>query len=304
MAIDPTQPNLGSVARERPMALPGDQIVTSQGVLDQLQIPKDALDPKNVIPFLANQSARLLEITARPAIKTESADVPPPLDTSDPSWGRTELTGEESSALAEWHQERSAALLKSQSGGADLGTAADSGSSLDDLKKEIGDYVGKATAEHPELFHQSSGGSTADVLDQWMMGKMLVETDEQKKRYHELLAMASHSGNPDNIILAITSRHAAESMTKIGQLMGFYKEKSDAMDKLRAQIDLDGSKASQSTMMKDNMAFSGIQGDMMNLFQVIQKEMNNYESTMQMSQSEIKSRKDLVQQMQGNLKAT
>jgi hypothetical protein len=293
MAVEQPNTTLRDAVRPQAMPLPGDQIVTTDGTIRQLQIPDAvALRPENVIPFLANQSVRLNEIVNRPEIKTLEADIPEYVhDERAPVV--TTLSTSENTALSEWRQERSA-LLQTQAGNADL----------DALQNEIESYIDEAVKNNPDLFG-NGGSGTVDVLDQWMTGQMSAVTDEQKKKYQELLALASRGGDPESVILAMTYRHASESMSKIGQLLNVYKEQTGVLDKLQADLDLKGFKGdlTQADMMKTNMEFSRTQADVMNLFQVIQREMGNYERTMQSGSSLAKSFKEMAQTIQQNYKA-
>ncbi len=293
MPVEQPNTTLRDTARPQPIPLPGDQIVATDGVIQQLQIPEVAsLSRDSVISFLANQSVRLLEITNRADIKTMSADIPEYIhDERTPAV--TALSSDEQSALSEWRQERST-VLQTQAGGANL----------EELENEISSYIDEAVRTNPDLFGNGNSG-TVDVIDQYMTGQMVQMTDDQKKKYQELMALASMGGDADSIILAMTYRHATSSMTKIGQLLSVYKEQTGVMDKIRADMDLKGFKGdlTQADMMKTNMEYSRTQADTMNLFQIIQREMGKYESVMQTSSSLIKSNKEMRQSGLQNLKA-
>lgn len=290
MAVDST--NLRDVTRERATPLPTGEILTTSETVKQLQIPDDvALRPENVIPFLASQSAKLTEICYRPEIKTLYADIPEYLHNENMPVVSA-LSGDERSALSDWHKDIATTLT----------TASGDGGSLDQVKNDIQNYIDDAMKNHPEMF-QDNTSSTSDVMEQWMTGQMVVQTEEQKKKYQELMALASRGADPDSIILAMTYRQAQESQTKMGKLLEMYKTQMDGLDKMRAELDLGGDKISQADMMKANMDFSRYQGDAMNLFQVIQKEMANYERVMQSGQSLVKSGHEADRTILGNLKA-
>ena len=290
MALDPTATNLRDAKRPQVAPLPGgDQIIATPDAVRHLQIPDEvALRPENVIPFLAGQHAKLVDITARPEIKATEGDIPEYLhDEKTPVV--TAMSREEQSNLGEWRQE---AFLKIQSGG----------SGLDDLENEIKGYINDVAKNHPELFQSDSGGTTSDVLDQWMTGQMVQETEEAKKKYQAALAMAR---SPEDVLLVMTSKHAQDSMTKIGRMLKVYKQQMDSLDKMQANLDLNMSKGnvSQATMMKTNIEFSRTQGDVMNLFQVIQKAMGDYERSMNSSGSIIKNIKEIATTIQNNYKS-
>lgn len=292
MAVEQPNTTLRDTTRPQVVPLPPDQLVTTDGLIKQLQIPDAvALQPGNLIPFLANQSARLLEITSRPEIKTAAAEIPEYID--DPrAPAVTALSSDEQTALSEWREERST-LLQTQSG-----------ADLEALEEEISSYIDQAVKTNPDLFGHS-GGSSADVIDQYMTGQMVAMTDDQKKKYQELMAIASRGGHPDDIILAMTYRHSAEAMGKIGKLLNVYKEQTGVLDKLQADLDLKGFKGdlSQAEMMKTNMEFSRTQADVMNIFQIMQRAMSDYERGEQSGASLIKSTKEMTQTIQQNYKA-
>jgi hypothetical protein len=171
-------------------------------------------------------------------------------------------------------------------------------SSMDDLSKQIGDYIGTMKRTHPEMFQQSGG---SDVLSDWMMGEMSQQTEAEKKKFLEVLAMAK---SPGDVILAMTQKHAGDALHKVSKLMGDYKDQTEAMDHLQAELDLKQSSGdlTQADMMQFNMKFSRGQGDTMHLFQGMQMEMNNYERVLEGGQSLNKSDnadETMVQNMRG-----
>src|SRR6185295_7157444 len=179
MAMDPNvtmnSGNLSGAARPQTAPLPGgEQIIATPDAVRHLQIPDEvALRPENVIPFLAGQHAKLVDITARPEIKALEGDIPEYLhDERAPVV--TAMSREEQSNLGEWRQE---AFLKIQSGSP----------GMEELGNEISGYISDALKKDPTLFQQSSGGSTSDILGQWLTGQMIEETEETKKKYHEAL---------------------------------------------------------------------------------------------------------------------
>jgi hypothetical protein len=276
MAVEHT--NLRDVARDRPAALPQSEITITPGLVDQIP-EKFALLPQHVIPFLAGQSVRLKEITERPEIKTMAAEIP--------GWELNEnmpvvsaLDSGEQTALDEWREERFA-LLRSQAGDANL----------EGLENEIKSYIDEAVKNNPDMFGRDGAGATVDVFDQWFTSNMVAETEETKKKYHQLLAAAAASGNAEDVLLAMTFRHAQSSMLKMGKLLESYKTHMDSLDKLQADLDLKGFKGdlSQADMMKVNMEFARSSGDSNNTMQMIMKTMSEYERTMQSASSMNKS---------------
>src|SRR6185436_18235358 len=126
MAVDST--NLRDVSRERAQPLPTGEILTTSETVKQLQIPDEvALRPENVIPFLASQSAKLTEICSRPEIKTQAAEIPEYLHNENMPVV-TALSGDERSALSDWHEDMSKMLSTATDGGS---------SSLDQVKNDI-----------------------------------------------------------------------------------------------------------------------------------------------------------------------
>jgi len=292
MAVDST--NLRDVTRERATPLPTGEIVATDGTIKQLQIPDEvALRPENVIPFLAGQSVRLKEITERPEIKTLEADIPEYLY-DERAHVPMALSREEQTALTEWHQD-----MRSM-----LSTASEGSDSMDQIKNDIQNYIDNAMKDNPDLFKGGSGTDTSDVLDQWFTGQMVAETEETKKKYQQLMVAAR--GDPESILLAMTYRHAQSSMLKMGKLLEMYKTHMDGLDKIQADLDLKNAKGdlTQADMMKTNMDFARSQGDAMNLFQIIQKEMGNYERTMQSASSLSKSINDPLRSIIGNMRGS
>lgn len=295
MPVEQPNTTLRDTMRPQAIPLPGDQIVTTDGTIKQLQIPDEvALRPENVIPFLASQSAKLAEICARPEIKTLAAEIPEYRDNENAPMASA-LSGDERSALSDWHKDMARVLS----------TASGDGGSLDQIKNDIQNYIDDAMKNHPEMFQDNGGANTPDVLEQWLTGQMATQTDDQKKKYQELMALASRGADPDSIILAMTYRQAQESQNKMGKLLEVYKTNMDSLDQMRAELDLSTAKGdiSQADMMKKNMDFSRYQADSMNLFQCFQKEFGNYERIMQSGQSLEKSGHEADRTMLQNLKA-
>ncbi|HSA59525.1 MAG TPA: hypothetical protein VLJ37_07555 [bacterium] len=295
MAVEQPNTTLRDTVRPQVVPLPADQIVTTDGLIQQLQIPEVAsLSRESVISFLANQSARLLEITSRPEIKTAAAEIPEYVH-YDNAPVVTALSSDEQSALSEWRRERSA-LIQTQS---------DDGN-LESLEKEVQSYIDEAVKNNPDLFGNGKSG-TVDVIDQYMTGQMVQMNNEQKKKYQELLMLASRGGDPESVLLAMTYKNAQSSMNKIGQMLTVYKEQTGILDKLQADLDLKGFKKdglTQVDMMKTNMEFSRTQADVMNLFQIMQKEMNRYETVMTSANSLGKSLNESLRGTIANFKAS
>lgn len=132
----------------------------------------------------------------------------------------------------------------------------------------------------PEMFQKASGDR--DVLNDWLTGQLVEETEESRRKFLQVLAAAK---DPSSVILAITQKHSQESLKKIGQLMEVYQENRESLDHLQAEMDLMGGEITQADMMQTNMKFARNQADSMNLFQAMQKEMNNYERTLEGGQS-------------------
>lgn len=289
MAIDPSATSLRDTARPQTAPLPGgEQIIATPDAVKHLQIPDEvALRPENVIPFLAGQHAKLVDITARPEIKALEGDIPEFLF-NDRTPMVTAMSREEQSSLGEWREQ---AFLKIQSGSP----------GMEEIGNEINSYISEALKKDPTLFQQSSSGSTSDILEQYMTGQMIQETEETKKKYHEALAMAR---SPQDVILIMTAKHAQDATAKIGQMVQVYSEQMDSMDKMQAQFDLDQASGhqSQADLAKANMQFSSMQGDVMNLFQVIQMEMNNLEKTQDFGNSSAKSVNEIAKDIQNNLR--
>jgi len=266
------------VSKDRAIPLPGE-IFTTPGTIDHLgDVPQEiALNPRNLTPFLASQYAKMVEITSRPEIKTLSAEIPEPDFVGDDSRLQvTALTSEEQGALGEWREE--AKTLLTQSGE----------TPLDELDNRIKGYIDEAAKTHPELYDKGRGGGSVDVLGDWFTGQMVQETEESKKKYHEILATASRGGS-DAVILAMTFRHAQKQMSQMGELLNAYRDKITGLDKLQADLDLKGAKLTQSDMMKGNIDFARYQGDATQIFQIIQKTMSDYERTMVSANSLIKT---------------
>lgn len=228
--------------------------------------------------------------------------IPAPVDRSDAVAG----AGLRSSDVAAFFADQGARAKDITERSASLSSDGDipellhteSGSAMDDLSAQIGDYIGEMKRTHPEMF-QNSGGS--DVLGDWMTGEMTRETEEEKKKFLELLALAK---DPSSVILAITKKHADESLQKVGKLMAAYKEQTESLDHLQAEMDLKQAHGdlSQADLAQFNMKFGSLQGDTMNLFQVMQKEMNNYERVMEGGQSMSKADnadETMIQNMRG-----
>jgi len=132
----------------------------------------------------------------------------------------------------------------------------------------------------PEMFQEASGDR--DVLNDWLTGQLVEETEESRRKFLQVLASAK---DPSSVILAITQKHSQESLKKIGQLMEVYQENRESLDHLQAEMDLMGGEITQADMMQTNMKFARNQADSMNLFQAMQKEMSNYERTLEGGQS-------------------
>lgn len=292
MAVEQTATTLRDTARPQAVPLPPTEFLTSEGIINQLQITdQEALKPGNLVPFLASQSAKLMDITARPEIKTLAAEIPPYVHSEGVPL-ISALSHDEQTALEEWRRER--VLVSAQAGD----------QSLDDLTKEIQGYVDDVTRNHPEMFQpEGSGSSAGDVLEQMFTNQMVEETEESKRKYQELLVAAR--GDPEAVLLAMTYRHARNAMVRIGSMLEAYKTHMDAVDRTRAQLELDGFRGdlSASDLAKANMDFARNQGDAMNIFQTLQVAMNDYEKTMQSGGSLAKSINESLRSINANLKA-
>jgi hypothetical protein len=253
------------LARETRLPLLGEPVLTP-GTLDQLKIPDEvALRPENVIPFLAKQSVRYHEIVDRPEIKTMSAEIPEYVYDDSAQAMQPRVTTEEQVALDSWYGEKKETLMKTQS--------------LDDLDQDIQNHIDEMRRLHPEYFQDNSPDAAdngGDLISQMLTGDMLEETDEQKKKWLEILSMAK---SPDMVNLLMTFRGAKQASAVIGKLAEQYKSKIDAMDKLSAEYALknQGGAISTADAQQFNIDSMRTYTDITETFQVMTRAVSDLE---------------------------
>lgn len=284
MAVDQLT-GFRDVSKERATMLPGE-ILATPGAIDHLDVPQEiALNPKNLIPFLASQHARLVDITSRPEIKSMEAEIPfPNFINDDLQLQATALTREEQEALGSFREE--ARMLLTQAGG-QAGTAS-GGGGTDDLDKRIQGYIDEAV-KNGAVTDKGGGIGAVDVLEDWYTGQIIQETEESRKKYLEILAAAK--GDPEAVILAMTFRNGQKQMAAMGQMLGAFREKQDGLQALQAELDLKNfkGKLSQADMMAGNVKFASLQSDTSTIMHMIQKTMSDYERTMVSANSLLKT---------------
>lgn len=246
--------------------LPPHELVVTPESLERLKIPDEiALKPENVLPFLANQSLRYNEIVNRPEIKALEGDIPLYIhDDVATANVKSNFSAEEQSVLDDWGR---GVMLRVQSD-----------PDIDPLLNQIDKAIEEAAKNHPEL-ETFKPGTSFDFLDDMMIHKLTQETEAERQRFREALAMAASSGNPEAVSTVLGFRYAFQASKKIGKLMEVYRYNVDAMDKLRATFDLENRKGDPSAadLAMFNADFARQQSDVSNLFQMVTMAMNDYQ---------------------------
>lgn len=260
--------------RETRAPMLGDPVLTTDTV-ERLKVPDEiALRPENVMPFLASQWGRYNDIVNRPEIKALSADIP---STEEYAGLQIEsvLMPEEQAALQSWNEERFA-------GGGTLGVQT-----VEELDSEIGRIVNESQGQRADSGQgrgrnpTATRGSAIDPFDMMFTNEVVQETEDQKRKWQELIAAAK--GSPDMVNTIIGMRYAKKMTQKIGKLTELYKYHTDAMDKLSAQFDLksSGGQLAQADLAKFNADFARAQTDTSNTFQMLQNLMGEYQRVTQ-----------------------
>lgn len=294
MAIDQT--GFREVGRER--ILPPGELVTSEGILEQLKVPEDVLkDPRLVASFFANRHVQLQSsVIKADDVKSQPADIPEFIfNERDPKLHVMSLSSEEQTALKDWSHGHAVAI---QSGSA----------SFNSLEGEVSSYLNDMKLSHPDLGSSSSGASfspsdpISSVLDQLVSNAPTQQTQEENKKFWE--AMMAAKDDPETLSTMIGVKYARQAMQKVGQLVEMYKYHVDLMDKHTAAIDLQMSKPGgqdSASVMKANMQFTQDNLDISQLSQLMSKAMNDYQT---MTASAAKTNDQVEKHSQGIIKNT
>ena len=243
-----------------------EQIVTN---LDQLKIPDSvALQPQNVIPFLAGQSARLQEITARPDFRSLEADIP---EFHEGMVGTpSNVTRDEMAALQSASQEVMARIqsvdLESQT--------FDPDSLLDGI-----DRLSGSGPSFPDVNQGGGSGNVSgpDVLDQMFQQKYR-ETAEERERFYQALAMAK--GNPASVNLVMGMRYANQIQKRIGNIVEVYAQHTADLDAVQRELTQSANRstpASQAQILSTSTELSRANSDMSLIMQFMNKLMSDLE---------------------------
>ncbi len=278
------------LTKER-MLPPGDLILTRTAI-EQLKIADQAaLKPENVLHFLASQSIRYNEITNRPEIKSLAADIPEYIhDDATMSNATPLLSLEERESMTSYAQEKlqNPVFLSSQSG-------------IDDLTREIQDFIRQAQQDHPEV-HTPNQATPLDPLEGMLTDNLVKETEEEKTKWQELFAAAK---DPELVSTILGMRYAQQVMKKIGKLTEAYKFQTDHMDKIRASLELKNAHGplSQADMLKINLDFGRAQGDMSTVSQALTRALNDYDRITRSTQDNNTKIDSTLKVMVANLKS-
>lgn len=245
---------------------PKGQIVTN---LDQLKIPDSvALQPQNVIPFLASQSARLQEITARPDFRSLEADIPEFHEGMINTLSN--VSRDEMSALQSASQEIMARIqsvdLESQT--------FDPDSLLDEI-----DRLSGSRPEFPDVNQGGGAGNVngPDVLDQMFQQKYR-ETAEERERFYQALALAK--GNPASVNLVMGMRYANQIQKRIGKVVEVYAQHTADLDAIQRELTQSANSStppSQAQVLSTSTELSRANSDMSLIMQFMNKLMSDLE---------------------------
>ncbi|GEM_PF-2974903 len=272
-------------SRETRAPMLGDPIITSETV-ERLKIPDEvALQPQNVLAFIASQWGRYNDIVSRPEIKAQPADIPP-CEGSMALRIESAMTSDEQAALDSWNQER----FGQTGAGATLSIQTEGSAPLDinRLDAEVQGHIDEMRRLHPDWWQQQTNSrstGTPDIMsamfsDQ-LTGELNQESAEERKKWDELLIAAK--GSPDMINSIMGMRHAQKVSQQMGKLVEMYRNHVDGMDKLAASFDLSnsGGHLTQADLAKFNADFARAQSDTSSLFQAITRIQTEYDRTIQ-----------------------
>ncbi len=238
-----------------------EQIVVN---LDQLKIPDNvALQPQNVIPFLASQSARLTEIVARPDFRSMEADIP---EFHDGLISTTSnVTRDEMAAIQSASQSIQAQLtLESQN------------FDPDSLLNEIDRLSGNETTL-PDVNGGNRGVDGPNVLDQ-MFSQQYRESAEERRRWHEALALAR--GNPASVNVIMGLRNAGRLQRQIGRIVEVYAQHSADLDNIHRDLTRNANASTppnQAEILRASSDLNKASSDMSLISQMLQKSLSDME---------------------------
>jgi len=254
-------PESGQIKRERPAVRPlSSDILTG---VEQMGLPEEvALDPKNVGPFLARQSARLNDILDRPSIKSAEGDFPGYLH-EDRLVVSTEMVSQgEFSAMTSWlggeSEDGSGELLVSIASTGELDRVmADSDQIIQDEMSSgrMGDY-----AMGPNII------GTAILVQ-------IEETERDREYFEEAFKVAAESGSI-GIMMVVIAERAARYVTKVlERAVGQFGNKVASMEELQETFATKNSagEASVADIAEFNMGGASINSD----FAQISMQINN-----------------------------
>ncbi|QQR79701.1 MAG: hypothetical protein IPJ69_10150 [Deltaproteobacteria bacterium] len=241
-----------------------EQIVTN---LDQLKIPDNvALQPQNVIPFLASQSSRLNEIVARPDFRSMQGDIPEFHDGMINTVSN--VTRDEMAAIQSVSQHIQSQLnLESQD------------FNPDSLLNEIDRLSGNQTFPDVNQGGQGSAGSVdgPNVLDQ-MFAQQYRESAEERRRWHEALALAK--GNPASVNVIMGLRNAGHLQRQIGKIVEVYAQHSADLDKIHQELTRNANSSTppnQAEILSASSDLNKASSDMSLISQMLQKSLSDME---------------------------
>ncbi len=266
------QTSFREITREKTVPLSPDELLTTAGTLEKLKLP-EKVSPANVLAYLAGQSVKLTGLVAKPEVKSLESDIPEYLH-QDSAFlqASSSFSREEQRALDSWHQDVGKALVKAQSG------ETDPGALLDELDAFFNDpeIRSRLDAAHPA---PSGGGSASepDLFDTMFTSQMIEETEDEKRKWAELVAAAR---SPEMVNTLLNYRKSQLFTKIIGHLMEQQKFHVDQVDKVRAEMDLGMKSAdglSTAELAKFNADFAVAQTDATQVYQQIQYALSNVE---------------------------
>lgn len=276
MAIEMRHDIQGKEAR---LPLLGEAVLTPD-TIEKLKVPETvaSLGPVVIEQFLARQCAQYQSLVNRADIKSLECAIPEHLhDERAMMHVASSLSPQEQSAFDDWSQ----TLVSTQ----DV--------DLDQLDSDVNQFVEDMIRAHPELARRpttspssnpsrpastpssspsSSPSSTDTSLDD-VFG--IQETPEERQRWVD--AFNANQGDPSMLALLYGYRTTGQAQNRLSSLLEAEKADSEQMDRLRAELDLEGPNPSPEAISRFNAGMSRLSSDRTTRIQLIQKAMNDME---------------------------
>jgi hypothetical protein len=240
------------------------------------QILKGDVTATDMLAYLSQQSVRLAELQQRPAIKTMSAEIPPP-PADESLWGDADptmrVTDVEMETLEQYSQQLMGIAAEGGDASSDFISAADS--VLDRLKQEYGD---------PQLGSDMSGG----IWDWMMAGEVSREAQETEEKWRQLISslLANPKAGVEEVLMALGEYLTEKYGKGLTEAFKTFHAKQVAYEENMAKLDLAEGTPGAANMLK------------------AQQEMQQYGMDTQMGMQTIQMFRQDIDRVQNYIKST